>query len=78
MTDKLGIKYAAAVLLLIFAAGMLTSCNIFGSSGETIIMTDPVSEAVPDPETDPENDQVHLHLFAFEHRHIFRIIHRII
>lgn len=56
MTDKLGIKYAAALLLLIFAAGMLTSCNIFGSSGETIIMTDPVSEAVPDPETDPETE----------------------
>ena len=56
MTDKLGIKYAAAALLLIFAAGMLTSCNIFGLGGETIILTDPESEIIPAPETEPETE----------------------
>ena len=54
MTDKLGIKYAAAGLLLILAAGMLTSCNIFGLGGETIILTDEVTETLPAPETEPE------------------------
>ena len=58
MTDKSGIKYAAAALLLIFAAGMLTSCNIFGLGGETIILTDPESEEIPAPETDPETEPV--------------------
>lgn len=56
MTDKLGIKYAAAALLLIFAAGMLTSCNIFGLGGETIILTDPESEIIHAPETEPETE----------------------
>ena len=60
MTDKLGIKYAAAGLLLILAAGMLTSCNIFGLGGETIILTDEVTETLPAPETEietyPETD----------------------
>ena len=54
MTDKLGIKYAAAGLLLILAAGMLTSCNIFGLGGETKILTDEVTETLPAPETEPE------------------------
>ncbi|MBO5700878.1 MAG: M15 family metallopeptidase [Clostridia bacterium] len=56
MTDKSGIKYAAVLLLLIFAAGMLTSCNIFGLGGETIILTDEESEIIPAPETDPETE----------------------
>ncbi len=56
MTDKLGIKYAAAALLILLAATVLTSCNIFGFGGETIILTDPVSEEIPAPETDPETE----------------------
>lgn len=60
MTDKLGIKYAAAGLVLILAVGMLTSCNIFGIGGETIILTDEETELLDEPETEietyPETD----------------------
>lgn len=56
MTDKLGIKYAAAALVLIMAASMLTSCGFFDFGGDTIILSDPESEVPSIPETEGETD----------------------
>ena len=56
MTNRLGIKYVAAGLILILAVGMLTSCNILGLGGETVILTDEVTDTLPAPETEFETE----------------------
>ena len=60
MTKRLGIRAAAGALLLIMAAGMLTSCMLFGNGDDTIILTDPVTEEtdpIPEVTTEEETTQ---------------------
>lgn len=57
MNKDIGMKTAAATLALILAAGMLTSCMLFGDGDDTIILTDPVTEATdPAPEITTEEE----------------------
>ncbi len=58
MNKRFGIKSAALALLAILAAGLLTSCMIFGEGGGTVILTDPpedITTAEPDV-TEPSAD----------------------
>lgn len=57
MSKKIGIRIAASGLALIMAAGMLTSCMLFGDGNDTIILTDPDTDATaPAPEITTEEE----------------------